>query len=98
MVAHHVSGALAERAVELGFVPSVPARSRDLAASSKVLGSSVVESDFLDDPRRPGAVVAPWSIARTIARLLREGALSEADARRALVENPARLYGVEPPA
>ena len=97
VVAHHIGGELGRVALQLGMIPSVPAKANELASSAGILRHAVVESDFLDDPRRPGAVVAPWSIGRTIRRLLERGVIDEEDALRALVLNPARLYSVAAP-
>ncbi len=97
VVAHHVSGEIAKRALELGLVPSIPAKASCIRDSRSILRMAVIESDFLDDPRRPGAVVAPWSISRTFRRLIEKGDVSKDEAWKALVENPAALYSVEPP-
>jgi len=95
VVLHHAEGAYAGYALEKGLVPSVPAREAELLAAVKGGWGFVVESDFLDDPARPGAVVAPWSISRTFARLISRGVLSSSDAERILVKNIEELYGVE---
>lgn len=96
-VYHHAEGSCAGYAAERGLVPSVPAREDEVLAALRSTQGFVVESDFLDDPRRPGAVVAPWSIQRLFNRLVSRGYLSEGAAHRVLVENIAELYGVEPP-
>ncbi|RLF06568.1 MAG: deoxyribonuclease [Thermoprotei archaeon] len=93
VVLHHAEGAYSREAFERGLIPSVPAKESELIAALKGGRHFVVESDFLDDPRRPGAVVAPWSIARLFRRLMRKGLLSEEDARVILIENIERLYG-----
>ena len=95
IVLHHAEGAYAGYAISRGFVPSVPAKEREVLEAIKGGCSFVVESDFLDDPERPGAVVAPWSISRTFARLISKGVLSSSDAERILVKNIEKLYGVE---
>lgn len=95
-VYHHAEGAYAGYAAERGLVPSVPAREDEVLAALRSTLSFVVESDFLDDPRRPGAVVAPWSIQRLFNRLISRGYLGESAAHRVLVDNIAELYGVEP--
>ena len=95
VVVHHIRGDLAGYAAPLGLHPSVPAKEGEVV---RALGSRfVVESDFLDDPRRPGAVVAPWSIGRPFSRLISRGVVDEGEAERVLVDNIAELYGVEPP-
>jgi len=95
IVLHHAEGAYAGYALERGFTPSVPAKEGEILAAVKGGCGFVVESDFLDDPKRPGAVVAPWSISRTFAKLISKEALSSSDAERILVKNIEELYGVE---
>uniref|UniRef100_A0A7J3X5S3 Deoxyribonuclease n=1 Tax=Thermofilum pendens TaxID=2269 RepID=A0A7J3X5S3_THEPE len=95
-VYHHAEGAQAGYAARQGLTPSVPAVEGEVSAALRSTQSFVVESDFLDDPRRPGAVVAPWSIQRLFNRLASKGQLSESTAHKVLVENIAELYGVEP--
>ena len=91
-VLHHAEGSYAYEAVKRGLIPSVPAKEREVARAIRGCRSFVVESDFLDDPKRPGAVVAPWSISRLFKRLVRRGILSEEDAFEILVSNLERLY------
>ena len=95
VVLHHAEGVYAGYALKRGLVPSVPAKEEEIMAAIKESRGFVVESDFLDDPKRPGAVVAPWSISRTFAKLISRGALSSSDAERVLVKNIEELYGVE---
>ncbi len=66
-----------ENCVDVGVTPSVPAKSRELSEAVKRPPKFLVESDYLDDPRRPGAVVAPWALARNILRLIERGVVSE---------------------
>ena len=92
MVFHHIKGSLAKLAIELGIIPSIPARRVELEESVEAWPRVVIESDFLDDPKKPGAVVAPWSISRTINKLLAKGLIDESKAFEVLVKNPASLY------
>ena len=52
-----------------------------------------METDFLDDPDRPGAVLGPKTVPRRV-RWLREEGYDET-IRRAHVETPARVYGID---
>lgn len=94
-VLHHVEGSHAAYAWERGLVPSVPAREAEVGAALAGSAEFVVESDFLDDPRRPGAVATPWSIARLFRRLADNGLVSRERAERILVRKLEELYGVE---
>ncbi|MEM1509671.1 MAG: TatD family hydrolase [Thermofilaceae archaeon] len=93
-VLHHAEGVYAAQAEKLGLTPSVPAKESEITAAV-TCRNVVIESDFLDDPKRPGAVVAPWSIGRLFSKLIAKGLISEDAANVMLVENLLKLYGIE---
>jgi len=95
-VLHHAEGSYAYEAVKRGLIPSVPAKEREVARAIRGCRSFVVESDFLDDPRRPGAVIAPWSIASTTRKLLNENIISYEKAYKIHVDNIKEIYDIEP--
>lgn len=77
------------------LVPSFVARHSaipEVAASGR---SFMLESDYMDELSRPGAVVGPKSVPRASLRLLAAGALDEEALARCHVETPSRVYGVE---
>lgn len=96
---HHAHPQAWPLASSLGLYSSIPARASELREALSAGGEArfMVESDFLDDPRRPGAVVAPWSISSTFDNLVSSGAITVEVAERILVDEVARFYGVEPP-
>jgi TatD-related deoxyribonuclease len=53
----------------------------------------LMETDFVDDPERPGAVLGPKTVPRRV-RWLREGG-HETAIRTAHVETPQRVYGID---
>jgi TatD-related deoxyribonuclease len=52
-----------------------------------------METDFIDDPDRPGAVLGPKTVPRRVRTLLDEG--YDDAVRRAHVETPRRVYGID---
>ena len=64
----------------------------EVAASGRPF---MLESDYMDERSRPGAVVGPKSVPRTSLRLLASGALDEEALARCHVVTPSRVYGVE---
>lgn len=77
------------------LVPSLVARHEaipEVAASCRLF---MLESDYMDERSRPGAVIGPKSVPRTSLRLLASGALDEDSLARCHVETPSRVYGVE---
>ena len=74
--------------------PSVTAREPFLAdwfRDSKVF---TMESDFMDDNSRPGAVNGPRSVPRTIQRMLQKGEITVDDVCRIHSDVPGKLYRV----
>ncbi len=76
-----------------GPTPSVMARKEWLRAHAERGDPFLIETDFVDDPDRPGAVMGPKTVPRRTRWLLEEG--YEAAVRRAHVETPASVYGVD---
>jgi TatD-related deoxyribonuclease len=68
--------------------PAIP----ELAAAGRHF---TLESDYMDENSRPGAVIGPKSVPRATFRLLAEGLISPEDAHRIHVGTPSRVYGVE---
>ena len=76
-----------------GPVPSVIARKEELLAAADAGEPFMMETDFIDDPDRPGAVLGPKTVPRRVEWLREEG-YDEA-LHRAHVETPARVYGID---
>jgi len=87
VVKHYAEGPTA------GVTPSVIARTGPLEAAVASGEPFCMETDYLDDPDRPGAVLGPKTVPRRVAWLLDEG--HEAAVTRAHVETPGRVYGVD---
>lgn len=76
-----------------GITPSVTADKEALRAAAERDTPFLMETDFLDDPDRPGAVLGPKTVPRRVRWLLEEG--YEAAVKRAHVETPAAVYGID---
>ncbi|MFB6119442.1 TatD family hydrolase [Halosegnis sp.] len=76
-----------------GPVASVIARKGPLRAAAESGDPFMLETDFIDDPDRPGAVLGPKTVPRRV-RWLREEGYDEA-VQRAMVETPAAVYGID---
>ncbi|MFB6136135.1 MAG: TatD family hydrolase [Halobacteriaceae archaeon] len=87
VVKHYASGGLD------GVTPSVMSEKPRLETAVERGVPFLMETDFVDDPDRPGAVLGPKTVPRRVRWLLEEG--HEAAVRRAHVETPARVYGVD---
>ncbi|MEO3994017.1 MAG: TatD family hydrolase [Desulfurococcaceae archaeon TW002] len=98
VVFHHASTYLAKTIDEFRYVMTVLGR-EDLLTN--VLESGVtralVESDFIDDPRRPGVVMYPWDVSEEVKKLLSRKKDYEEALMKYLIDNVVSLYGVPPP-
>jgi TatD-related deoxyribonuclease len=87
-VVKHFAG---ERTV--GPIPSVVAFEENIEGAIEQGRPFMLETDFLDDPDRPGAVLGPKTVPRRTRWLLEDG--HDDAVRTAHVETPARVYGVD---
>ena len=76
-----------------GVTPSVMCRKDYLEAAIESGVPFLMETDFIDDPDRPGAVMGPKTVPRRVDWLLENGH-GEA-VRRAHVEVPETVYGID---
>jgi TatD-related deoxyribonuclease len=76
-----------------GLMPSVLA-GKDAIKSAISKGTRfLMETDFLDDPRRPGAVLAIATVPKRTLALLKQGSITEEQAHRIHADNPRETYG-----
>jgi len=87
-VVKHFAGGRTE-----GPIPSVIARREELDAAVEAGRPFMMETDFIDDPDRPGAVLGPKTVPKRSLALQEDGH-GEA-LRTAHVETPARVYGID---
>lgn len=96
-VVKHFSPPLVKVAEEVGGVfPSVIASRKNIEEAIKQGNRFMMETDYIDDKRRPGAVLGPKTVPpkRTKA-FLQQGIFTEEDVYKIHVENPKKVYGVE---
>lgn len=87
VVKHYAEGVLK------GATPSVMSEKDRLTRAADSGAPFLMETDFVDDADRPGAVMGPKTVPRRVRWLLEEG-YDEA-VRRAHVETPREVYGVD---
>lgn len=98
-VIHHFSPPLVEECRGPGTVPSVLARSEFVEEAAESGDRFLLETDYLDDPERPGAVLGPKTVPRRTLDLLERGLLTEEATETVHRKLPERVYGIdiEPP-
>jgi TatD-related deoxyribonuclease len=87
VVKHYAGGTLA------GPTPSVMSEKDRLETAAESGAPFLMETDFVDDPNRPGAVLGPKTVPRRVRWLLDEGHGEAVE--RAHVETPQRVYGID---
>lgn len=87
VVKHYAGGRLR------GPTPSVIGQKEELERAVEAGEPFLMETDFIDDPDRPGAVLGPKTVPRRV-RWLRENGHEEA-IRTAHVETPRAVYGID---
>lgn len=80
---------------ETPLVPSLIARHEAIPSLSRKKRWFMMESDYMDENSRPGAVIGPKSVPRISLKLLREGLITDEDLHRIHVETPQSVYGIE---
>jgi len=76
-----------------GLMPSVLA-GRDAVKEALAKGTRfMMETDFLDDPRRPGAVLDIKTVPKRTKTMMEQGLMTEEQAHEVHQENPRRTYG-----
>ncbi|UPW00780.1 TatD family hydrolase [Halorussus gelatinilyticus] len=87
VVKHYAGGRLA------GPTPSVMSEKDRLEVAAERGDPFLMETDFVDDPDRPGAVMGPKTVPRRV-RWMREVGYDDA-IRNAHVETPEAVYGLD---
>ncbi len=87
-VVKHYAGGRCE-----GPTPSVLADREELRRAAETGQPFMMETDFIDDPERPGAVLGPRTVPKR-TRWLREEGYDDA-LERAHVETPRQVYGID---
>lgn len=90
----HYSGAIIQEKDNHGLFPSVLASRKNIEAAIPQGTRFMMETDYLDDPRRPGAVLGIKTVPKRTLFLLEEGKISEEDAIIIHKDNPEKVYGI----
>ncbi|MEM1657721.1 MAG: TatD family hydrolase [Candidatus Jordarchaeales archaeon] len=77
-----------------GIFPSVLATEKNVAKALDFGTDFLIETDFIDDPKRPGAVLDPRSAPKTVKRLISKG-VSEEVFWKICKDNVEKIYGLE---
>ncbi len=93
-IVKHFSPPLINVCKDFGILPSIIARSENLEKALKEGNDFLMETDFLDDSSRPGAVLGPKNVPKKTKKLLQSGLMDEEDAWKIHKDNIENLYGI----
>ncbi len=93
MVVKHLAPPLTLWEENFGVIPSLPASRSAIRQALGKGGDFLIETDFIDDPQRPGAAMDVISVPKRVKGLMQSGELSEEMANKCGRDLPARLYG-----
>jgi len=94
-VIKHFSPPMVSLCEKIGIYPSIIAREKNILKACEEGKRFLMETDYIDDNERPGAVVGPKTVPKTTKKLLEKGILSKEDIdyiHRYLIEE---IYGIE---
>ena len=78
-----------------GLFPSVLSSRENIRRALKKGDRFTMETDYIDDPARPGAVLSLRTVPKRTKAFLANGLMSEEQAWKIHKENPERVYGIE---
>jgi TatD-related deoxyribonuclease len=94
-VVKHYSPPLVREDENHGLFPSVLASKPAVNEALTKGDRFVLETDFLDEPSRPGAVMNINTVPKRTKALVASGVLTEERAMRIHKDNPERIYGIK---
>jgi TatD-related deoxyribonuclease len=95
-VVKHFNGPDVNLAEKYGIMPSVLSSTENVTIAINAKNYRfLLESDYIDDMSRPGAVLGPKTVPRVTKKLVAEGLLSGDDAEKIHKDNVEKVYGVE---
>jgi TatD-related deoxyribonuclease len=77
-----------------GLMPSVLANKKNIVEALGKGARFLMETDYIDDLRRPGAVLGPKTVPKLTKNLLAENIMTEQQAHTIHVENPQNIYNI----
>jgi TatD-related deoxyribonuclease len=94
-IVKHFSPPLITHDENFGLMPSVLAIKKNIVEALQKGSRFLMETDYIDDLRRPGAVLGPKTVPKLTKNLLAENIMSEQQAHIIHVENPQNTYAIE---
>jgi TatD-related deoxyribonuclease len=94
-VVKHFSGPIIRESENHGLFPSVLASRSNIEKAIAQGNRFMMETDYLDDPRRPGAVLGIKTVPKRTKAFLETGLFSDEDVWAIHKDSPEKVYGIE---
>ncbi|MEM2838519.1 MAG: TatD family hydrolase [Thermoplasmata archaeon] len=94
-VVKHYCGKLGQNWSTGGVSLSILASRENILSAIEQKRDFMMETDYLDDPTRPGAVLFLTTVPKRTKQLFKEGIMDERLWRKIHVETPMRSYGID---
>ena len=94
-IVKHFAPPLILKNENFGLMPSVLASEKNILAAIKKGTRFMMETDYIDDPQRPGAVLGPKTVPKRTLDLIRRGILTEKEAFAIHKTNPEKTYNID---
>jgi len=88
----HYSPPLVDKEENYGLFPSILANEENIEEAISKGNRFMIETDYLDDPNRPGAVLGIKKVPKKTFKLYEKGILEEADIWAIHKNNPEEVY------
>jgi TatD-related deoxyribonuclease len=90
----HYSPPLILESENFGLMPSVLARKKNIFTAIQKGTRFMLETDYIDDPNRPGAVLGPKTVPRLTKEMIEKDLVSEEEFIKVHKENPEKTYSI----
>jgi TatD-related deoxyribonuclease len=94
-IVKHFSPPLITHDENFGLMPSVLAIKKNIVEALPKSARFFMETDYIDDLRRPGAVLGPKTVPKLTKNLLAENIMTEQQAHMIHVVNPQNTYAIK---
>ncbi len=93
-IVKHFAPPLIHSKENFGLMPSVLASKKNIVMALRKGSRFLMETDYIDDPRRPGAVLGPKTVPRLTKTMVENGVMSQDQLYKVHKENPEKTYGI----
>ena len=94
-IVKHYSPPLILKNESYGLMPSVLASKKNILAAIEKGTRFMMETDYIDDPRRPGAVLGPKTVPKRTLELMENGIFTEKQVYEIHKKNPEKTYDID---